>query len=98
MGGYVCAEVFEFRRPEGTPPFSAAAHNYSKLAATDACVLETVWIESFIVLDRVWLEKKASYMQFNAIMALVKNSVKQSMGRRGLASVDEFVSILYDQI
>lgn len=43
---------------------------------------EEVYCACFALLDRVWLQRRASYMEFNSVMQEVKGCLDKALRRR----------------
>lgn len=68
---------------------------FLKLLGNDEYALESLFIESFILLDKVWLEQEASYMEFSQVLVQVKHRVRKVLARRWLREIDDLRSIHY---
>ena len=86
------AECLDLRDPERTPS-TPAGQNFLRLLSTSEDAFETLFMETFMLLDRVWLEQGASYMEFPVVMNEVKKKVEQILGRRWLASLDDLKAL-----
>ena len=74
---------------------SKAVLGFSRLLENDEYALESLFIESFILLDKVWLQQEATYMEFPQILLEVKERVRTVLRRRWLRSVDDLKSMHY---
>lgn len=56
--------------------------NFLNILDGNQCAFEEVYVASFEVLDRIWLDRAASYMEFPAVlndtMAVVKEALLKS--------------------
>jgi engulfment and cell motility protein 2 len=65
----------------GAVAATAAGRGFLGLLGADGAAFEEVYCATFDLLDRVWLERRATYMEFNSVLKDVRERV-----RRGLAS------------
>ncbi|KAK9916118.1 hypothetical protein WJX75_008858 [Coccomyxa subellipsoidea] len=76
---YMLEEVFDLRDKrvgsliDDRLPGSPAGRGFLCLLAGSSTVFETVYCMAFEVLDREWLDMKASYMEFPAVMTRVQS-------------------------
>lgn len=61
---------------------TAAGRGFLGLLAAHSSAFEEVYCAAFDLLDRVWLDKKASYMEFNQVLKEVKERVAQALAAR----------------
>jgi hypothetical protein len=94
---YMLTEILELKNTNtnNKQSSSRAVVGFLKLLETDEYVLETLFIESFVLLDNVWLEQQASYMEFNQCLREVKERVTTTLSRRWLKSLTDLKSIHY---
>jgi engulfment and cell motility protein 2 len=59
-----------------------AGRAFCELLRDSEVAFEEVYCASFALLDRVWLARGASYMEFNAVMAEVKGHLDRALRRR----------------
>lgn len=88
------AEVLELRKGEGVPG-TAAARGFLRLLAVEDNALEAVFVETLVVLDTVWLERGASYMEFPAVLAETRRRVERALGRRWVRTSEDLVVALH---
>ena len=89
------AEVLELKKGDEEVPGSPAARGFLRLLAAEERALERVFAETLVVLDSVWLERGASYMEFPAVMAETRRRVEQALGRRWVRTTRDFVAVLH---
>ncbi|BDA43952.1 probable engulfment and cell motility protein 3 [Coccomyxa sp. Obi] len=82
---YMLEEVFDLRDKRvgslihDRLPGSAAGRSFLSLLAGSSSVFESVYCMAFEVLDREWLDMKASYMDFPAVMARVQAQLVRAL-------------------
>jgi ELMO domain-containing protein len=66
------------------PPATKCGLQFISMLDVNDRAFEEIYVAAFEVLDRIWLEKKASYMQFPIVLhdtiSLVKAALLQSPG------------------
>ncbi len=77
-------------------PGSPAARGFLRLLAAEEDALETVFAETLVVLDSVWLERGASYMEFPAVLAETRRRVERALGRRWVRTTGNLVQALHN--
>ena len=63
----------------------------------DEMAFELLFIETFTVLDRIWLQQKASYLDFSCVLKEVRRAVEIVLGQRGLSSIDDLRAGLHSR-
>jgi ELMO domain-containing protein len=63
----------------GRVPFSQAGRHFIDMLDENDHAFEEVYVASFEVLDRIWLDRAASYMEFPAVMTETMAVLKQAM-------------------
>ncbi|KAI8474779.1 MAG: engulfment and motility protein [Monoraphidium minutum] len=66
----------------GAVAASAAGRGFLGLLASEEAAFEVVYAAAFELLDRVWLERKATYMEFNAVLKDVRGRVEGALAAR----------------
>uniref|UniRef100_A0A383WJC3 ELMO domain-containing protein n=1 Tax=Tetradesmus obliquus TaxID=3088 RepID=A0A383WJC3_TETOB len=66
----------------GKLPTTAAGRAFCALLAESDTAFEEVYCAAFALLDRVWLARKASYMQFNAVLKEVRAQLEAALQAR----------------
>eukprot|EP00882_Tetradesmus_deserticola_P010077 GHRQ01010647.1.p1 GENE.GHRQ01010647.1~~GHRQ01010647.1.p1 ORF type:complete len:282 (+),score=135.86 GHRQ01010647.1:467-1312(+) len=66
----------------GKLPTTAAGRAFCALLAESDAAFEEVYCIAFALLDRVWLARKASYMQFNAVLKEVRGQLEVALQAR----------------
>jgi hypothetical protein len=74
---------------------SKAVVGFLRILENNEYALESLFIESFILLDKVWLQQGASYMEFPQVLGEVKKRVGTVLKRRWLKNVNDIKSIHY---
>lgn len=59
-----------------------AGRAFCALLAESDTAFEEVYCAAFALLDRVWLARKASYMQFNAVLKEVRAQLEAALQAR----------------
>lgn len=82
-------------RNAGGLPTTPAGHGFLRLLGGGAdsgsegdpdALLEFLFAETMVSLDAVWLERRASYMQFPEVLKEVRRRVERVLGRRWLTA------------
>lgn len=60
----------------------SAGRAFCELLRDSEVAFEELYCTAFALLDRVWLQRKASYMEFNSVMADVKSHLDRALRRR----------------
>jgi ELMO domain-containing protein len=66
----------------GPPPQTAAGQSFMALLERDAYAFEEVYCQAYQVLDRTWLDLKASYMEFSTVMGQTKAKVDRALASK----------------
>jgi len=61
------------------PPGTPAGRNFLTLMSTDERAFEELSVATFELLDQVWLQQRAGYMQFNQVMKDVRSKVEAAL-------------------
>lgn len=71
-----------------------AGRAFCELLRDSEAAFEELYCATFALLDRVWLARGASYMEFNAVMAEVKGHLDRALRRRpkSLAELQEHLA------
>ncbi|KAG2430488.1 hypothetical protein HXX76_010011 [Chlamydomonas incerta] len=64
------------------PPRSAAGRAFLKLMSESDVAFEELYCAAYCLLDATWLDMRASYMEFNAVMKRVKGEVEKALASR----------------
>ncbi|KAG2431264.1 hypothetical protein HYH02_013397 [Chlamydomonas schloesseri] len=64
------------------PPRGATGRAFLKLLAESDVAFEELYCAAYCLLDATWLEMRASYMEFNAVMKRVKGEVERALASR----------------
>lgn len=90
---FMLTEVFELRSVAGNQicdlPATPAGLGFARLLSSDEA-LEFIFMEAFLELDRVWLLRKATYMEFPSVLAEVRRKVSTAVRRRWVRSIEDF--------
>jgi len=76
-------------------PVSKTMIGFLRILESNEYALEELFIESFILLDKIWLQQGASYMEFPHVLKEVNKRVRTVLKRRWLKDVDDIKSIHY---
>lgn len=60
----------------------SAGRAFCELLRDSVAAFEEVYCITYALLDRVWLRRKASYMEFNSVMAEVKACLDKALRKR----------------
>jgi hypothetical protein len=71
-------------------PSTAAGIGFLGLLEVHENALEHIFVETFTLLDEVWVLRGASYMEFNSVMAEVKLRVSKALSRRQISQLEDF--------
>lgn len=77
---FMLADVLELRRKDGELPAKAAGRAFVGLLEDHSDAFELVYCLVFEVLDRVWLEMRAEYMDFPAVLQRVRGQLESALG------------------
>lgn len=61
---------------------SPAAAGFVKLLSVDDMAFQQIFVESFLLLDRIWLHESASYMDFPLVSSRLCSHVRKIVGKR----------------
>eukprot|EP00890_Picochlorum_soloecismus_P005419 jgi/Picsp_1/5879/NSC_03236-R1_elmo domain-containing protein a len=61
---------------------SPSAAGFMKLLAVDDMAFQQIFVESFLLLDRIWLHESASYMDFPSVISRLCSHVQKIVGKR----------------
>eukprot|EP00198_Chlamydomonas_reinhardtii_P013491 XP_001702828.1 predicted protein [Chlamydomonas reinhardtii] len=64
------------------PPRGAAGRAFLTLLSESEVAFEELYCAAYCLLDATWLEMRASYMEFNAVMKRVKGQVEKALASR----------------
>jgi hypothetical protein len=59
-----------------------AGRAFCELLRDSEVAFEELYCSTFALLDRVWLRRQASYMEFNSVMGEVKGLLDKALRRR----------------
>ena len=59
-----------------------SASGFMKLLMADDMAFQQIFVESFLLLDRIWLHESASYMDFPSISSRLCSHVRKIVGKR----------------
>jgi len=80
---FMLGELLELHGNKGKVPVTPAARGFVGLMQQEGDVaFEELYCTAFCLLDQVWLEQKASYMEFNQVMKAVKARLDQALRRQ----------------
>lgn len=78
--------VLELRGPGSLPvqasPRTAAGGAFLRLLVEDASAFQELYVASFALLDRLWLARRASYMDFPAVLRDTLQLVRRALQQR----------------
>jgi hypothetical protein len=88
---FMLTELFELRGKEiHELPSTPAGLGFSRLLSVEDEALELVFAEAFLELDRVWLLRKATYMDFPPVLTAVRQRVSRAVRRRWVRNTEDF--------
>lgn len=61
---------------------SPSASGFMRLLTADDMAFQQIFVESFLLLDRIWLHESASYMDFPAVSSRLCSHVRKIVGKR----------------
>lgn len=76
---HMMGELLDLRGARGPPPATPAARGFLPLLAADADAFEQLFVLAYRLLDALWLEMRASYMQFPLVLSDVRKRVEQGL-------------------
>lgn len=74
-------------------PMTPAGQGFLRLLSTSDDAFEVLFIETFVLLDKVWLEHGATYMEFPIVLKEVRTRVERTMRRRWLSSLGDLKAL-----
>jgi ELMO/CED-12 family len=79
-------QLLELRGPTGAavnaPPHTLAGTSFAHLLDVDSNAFQELYVASFLLLDKVWLDRRASYMDFPVVLAKTMDQVRHALHRR----------------
>jgi hypothetical protein len=79
-------QLLELRTPTGaasnSPPRSPAGTGFVHLLDVNSNAFQELYVASFVMLDKLWLERRASYMDFPLVLTKTMHIVRQALHRR----------------
>lgn len=80
---HMMGELLDLRGARGPPPATPAARGFLPLLAADADAFEQLFVLAYRLLDALWLEMRASYMQFPLVLRWGRTPRRCSPARQG---------------
>ncbi|KAI7840733.1 hypothetical protein COHA_005548 [Chlorella ohadii] len=87
---FMLIQVLELREQasmDGLPPRSAAARGFVRLLSETDSAFEEVFAIATQLLDAVWLERQASYMEFPGVLKEVQRRLERGLANKHVQSV-----------
>lgn len=85
-------QLLELRSPTRASswktPSSKVGRNFLNILDENESAFEEVYVASFEVLDRIWLERAASYMEFPTVLNDTMSAVKEALLQSPLTIAD----------
>lgn len=76
---FYAQQLLELRSTTRSMPSSKVGRHFVNLLYENDDAFEEVYVAAFEVLDRIWLERAASYMEFPAVLNDTMAAVKEAM-------------------
>lgn len=91
---YMLVQVLELRDHASVngscqPPRSAAARGFVRLLGTSDAAYEEVFVIATQLLDAVWLDRKATYMEFPLVLKEVQRRLERGLADKHVQSVED---------
>jgi ELMO/CED-12 family len=79
-------QLLELRTPTGAAsnaaPRSPAGTGFVHLLDSNSNAFQELYVATFVMLDKLWLERRASYMDFPVVLSTTMQTVRQALHRR----------------
>jgi len=90
---FMLQELLQLRK-EPDPPDSPTGRGFLVLLANEETAFDWVYAAAFELLDKVWIEQKATYMEFPVVMAATKKSIEEALAENNFNSGVEFLEYI----
>eukprot|EP00898_Chlorokybus_atmophyticus_P008202 jgi/Chlat1/8383/Chrsp80S07904 len=81
-------------RDESRPPQTKAGRGFLALLETEADAFDKVYVEAFRLLDNIWLDMGASYMEFQAVLKATRAHLERVLLSRNLKTIADLQTAL----
>ncbi|KAL4433706.1 hypothetical protein ABPG75_000147 [Micractinium tetrahymenae] len=84
---HMLSELLDLGGVRGSPPATPAARGFLPLLAASGAAFEQLFALAYRLLDAVWLERGAGYMQFPLVLSEVRSRVERGLANGGADSM-----------